>query len=98
MKRITWLTLSVALMLSAACTHRPDNQFHVISADPCERPSVVGVVANKEYALNVEDAPLYMACPSPLRMDAVGKDFPSTVDLQRGVVMLQLPDHSDVLD
>ena len=98
MKRTSLAVLFFALAL-VGCTHsRPADMFHVVSADPCDRPSVVGVMGDKEYALNVQDTPLYLACPSPLKMDAVGKDFPATVDLQQGVVTIQLPDHSDVLD
>ncbi len=37
-------------------------------------------MGNKEFALNVEDAPMAVACPGSINMKDVGKDFPATVD------------------
>ena len=34
----------------------PDSQLHVESADPWDRPQVVGVLGNKEFVLNLADA------------------------------------------
>jgi hypothetical protein len=77
----------VALLFSA-CSHQP--VFHVTSADSCDRPSAVGTIGNKEYSLNVKDPPLSVACPGILRMADVGKDFPATVDLDRGEMTLEI--------
>jgi hypothetical protein len=81
----------LAFLALVGCTRtRPDKQFHVESADPCDRPSLVGVMGNKEYALNTENPPMAVACPGFIRMDAVGQDFSATVDLQQGVMTIQV--------
>jgi hypothetical protein len=83
---VTVVVLALALV---GCTKaRPDNQFHVVSADTCERPSIVGVLGNKEFALNMENPPMGVACAGFLRSEDVGKDFPATVDFDHGVVTI----------
>jgi hypothetical protein len=59
----------------------------VTSADPCDRPS--GTPGNKEYELNIENPPLYVACPGPMRLGGIGKDFPIIVDIDKGILTIE---------
>src|SRR5208283_1847428 len=83
--------LGLSMLPGAGCSKPPcppsqveqkqeANMFHVISADPCELPSVVGIIGNKEYSLNLrrEDRDLGVACPNVggfPSMKNVGKNF-----------------------
>jgi hypothetical protein len=74
-------------------------RFHVISADPSDRPSVVGTVGNLKYSLNVVHPPLYLACPGVLGNADVGQDFKIvTLDKQRGEVTLQIDGKNKTLE
>lgn len=92
MKKILIAVLmALALTLVGCAKARPDNMFHVVSADPCDRPSVIGIMGDKEYALNVENPPLYVACPGGMSMADVGKNFPATLDMDQGGMTIEVP-------
>ena len=91
-------TVLSLLLLTIGCNSKPKiPMLHVIAADPCDRPSIVGVIGNREYRLNVKNPPLYLACPGVLRMADVGKDFPATVDLQREEMTIEINGEKKVL-
>jgi len=55
--------------------------FHVTMVNPCADVSATGTFQGKEYALERPDnAPLYVACYSPLATSDVGKDFSASLD------------------
>jgi hypothetical protein len=73
-KLIGIVALSLALV-GCQRAQRSSPTLHVTSADPCDRP--FGTMGNREYELNVENPPLYVACPGPMRMGGIGRDFVS---------------------
>src|SRR2546423_1775125 len=91
MKRILLLATLLLFVLGCNRSQSSPPKFHVLSADTCDRPTVVGTIGNKEYALDVENAPLYIACPGPVKFGDIGKDFAVTVNLDLGEMTLDLP-------
>jgi hypothetical protein len=91
MKRIGCVLMLIASLFG--CSTKPikpkPTVLHVTAAETCKR-MVVGTIGNMEYQLETEHAPLWAACWGPVGMAQVGSDFPATVDLVRGVVILQV--------
>lgn len=83
MRKVILLALCSMLMVSC---QKPASVLHVVSADSCDEPAVIGTIGTKEYALSVADPKSDLACQSVIGTKDVGKDFPVTVNLDRGVV------------
>ena len=94
----TILALGFLLIGSVGCTkaNRPPT-LHVVSYDSCERPQLVGVVGDKEFALNLDvdkGTGMTVACPNPgMSLKDIGKDYPVTVDLDHTRVVLEIPNY-----
>jgi hypothetical protein len=92
------LLVGVALIFTG-CTKSNLFVFHVVTADTCDSPSAVGIIGNKEFALDVlpKDRPRGVACFGYFRMEDVGKDFPVSVDFNRGIVTVEIQGASKTL-
>ena len=88
----------IVLIGSVGCT-KANRQptLHVVSYDSCDRPQLVGVVGNKEFALNLDvdkNTGMTVACPNPgMSLKDIGKDYPVTVDLDHQTVALEIPNY-----
>lgn len=71
--------------------------LHVVSYDACARPQLVGIVDNKEFALNLDvekKTGMIVACPNPgMSSKDIGKDYPVTVDLDHKRVSIEIPNY-----
>jgi hypothetical protein len=84
------IVLFVMLLSLLGCSSKPKpTVLHVITADTCKR-TVVGTIGSMEYQLETMNVPLFAACWGPVGMAQVGSEFPATVDLVRGVVILKV--------
>jgi hypothetical protein len=90
------LGLTVPMIGSVGCT-KTNRQptLHVMSYDSCGRPQLVGVVENKEFALNLDagkETAMTVACPNPgMSLKDIGKDYPVTVDLNHSRLVIEIP-------
>jgi hypothetical protein len=88
----------IVLIGSVGCT-KANRQptLHVVSYDSCDRPQLVGVVGDKEFALNLDvdkKSSMTVACPNPgMSLKDIGKDYPVTVDLDHQTVALEIPNY-----
>jgi hypothetical protein len=64
--------------------------LHVKSVEECSDISVVATFGDKEYTLEPEGHPAYVACFSPIGPELVGKDLKASLDVARGVFTVHL--------
>lgn len=79
------ILLALCSMLMVAC-QKPPSVLHVVSADSCDEPAVIGTIGTKQYALSVASPSSDLSCQSVIGTKDVGKDFPVTVDSDQGLV------------
>jgi len=99
-KSLEVITVLTTLLLtgSVGCT-KANRQptLHVVSYDSCDRPQLVGVVGDKEFALNLDvdkNTGMTVACPNPgISLKDIGKDYPVTVDLDHRTVAIVIPNY-----
>lgn len=96
MKTGITIALAVCVAVVAAVVvirknnNRPDaHVLHVTSADTCDL-RVDGTIGGMTYVLKTMHQPLWAACWGPIGIKEIGKDFPATVDLDRGIVTVKV--------
>jgi hypothetical protein len=94
----TLITIAVAVCAAVVAivvavhknNKRPDSRvLHVTSADTCDL-RVEGTIGNMTYVLKTMHQPSSAACWGPIGLKEIGKDFPATVNLDRGIVTVKV--------
>jgi hypothetical protein len=88
------LAVCAAVVATVVVVHknnkRPDPRIlHVTSADTCDL-RVEGTIGNMTYSLKTMHQPSGAACWGPIGLKEIGKDFPATVNLDRGIVTVKV--------
>jgi hypothetical protein len=93
------LALTTLLQIGSIGCTKANRQptLHVVSYEACDRPQLIGVVGNKELALNLDvdkETAMTVACPNPgMSLKDIGKDYPVVVDLDHTRVVIEIPNY-----